>query len=61
MDKIDCKKASNSELRLYQETLKNEYEVIKQQIQDMFKKLDELDVEYNKVENELNNRRNMRY
>ena len=61
MDKIDCKNASNSELRLYQESLKNKYEVIKQEIQDKFKELDELDIEYNKVENELNNRRNMRF
>ena len=51
---------TNAELRLYQKALEDEDEVIKAEISDRFKKLDEMDVEYQKVENELNNRRNIK-
>ena len=54
----DLKNLSNSELRIYQEQLTNEYEVIKNEIAAKFKKLDEMDAEYNKVEAELNRRKN---
>lgn len=57
MDYKDCKNLSNAEIRLYQENLKNEYEVIKAEIAERFKLLDEMDREYNKAEAELNNRR----
>ena len=48
---------SNAEIRLYQENLKNEYEVIKAEIAERFKILDEMDREYNKAEAELNKRK----
>lgn len=57
MDYKDCKNLSNAEIRIYQENLKNEYEVIKAEIAERFKLLDEMDREYNKAEAELNNRR----
>ena len=51
---------TNSELRLYQKSLEDEYEVIKAKISEHFKMLDTLDVIYNNVEHELNNRKNMK-
>ena len=54
----DLKNLSNSELRIYQEQLRNKYEVVKNEIAARFKKLDEMDSEYNKVEAELNRRKN---
>ena len=60
MEFKNCKEMTNAELRLYQKALEDEYEVIKAEISDRFKKLDEMDVEYQKVENELNNRRNIK-
>ena len=60
MEFKNCKEMTNAELRLYQKALEDEYEVIKAEISDRFKKLDEMDIEYKKVENELNNRRNIK-
>ena len=60
MEFKNCKEMTNAELRLYQKALEDEDEVIKAEISDRFKKLDEMDVEYQKVENELNNRRNIK-
>ena len=57
MDFQDCKNMSNAEIRLYQENLKNKYEVIKAEIAERFKILDEMDREYNKAEAELNKRK----
>ena len=48
---------SNSEIKLYQKTLADEYEVIKKEIDDRLKKLDEMDIEYNKATTELNKRK----
>lgn len=57
----DPKELSNAELRLYQEELKNEFDVIKNEINQKFKLLDELDSQYIKVETEMNNRRNFKF
>ena len=56
----DIKNMTNAELRLYQKSLEDEYEVIKTKISEHFKTLDKLDVIYNNVEHELNNRKNMK-
>ena len=53
----DCKKLSNSELKLYKLALENEYEAIKSKIEALEKQLDELDREYLKAENEEKIRR----
>lgn len=53
----DFSEMSNSEIKLYQKTLENEYETIKKEIGDKLKKLDEMDVEYNKATAELNKRK----
>ncbi len=58
MDKRNIKEMSNSEIRMYQETLRNEYEVTKKKIQNLIDELDAMDVEYNKTEEELNKRKN---
>ena len=57
METEELRKLTNGELRIYEENLKNEYEVIKHEISERFKKLDEMDKEYNKVETELNRRK----
>lgn len=49
---------SNNELKLYKLSLTNEYEAIKNKILELEKELDKLDLEYRKVENEENKRRN---
>lgn len=54
----DCKNMSNNELKLYKLSLTNEYEAIKNKILELEKELDKLDLEYRKVENEENKRRN---
>ena len=54
----DCKNMSNNELKLYKLSLTNEYEAIKSKILELEKELDKLDLEYRKVENEENKRRN---
>lgn len=48
---------SNNELKLYKLSLENEYEAIKSKIKNLDEKLDSLDREYIKVENEENIRR----
>ena len=48
---------SNNELKVYKLTLENEYEATKAKISALEEKLDELDREYIKVENEENIRR----
>jgi hypothetical protein len=61
MEYKDCKNLSNAELRLYQKALEDEYEVVKRKISDLFKTLDKMDIEYNKVNAELNQRRSMKF
>lgn len=58
MEKQDIKNMSNAELRLYKKSLEDQYEVVKKQINDLYEELDKMDIEYNKVESELNNRQN---
>ena len=61
MEYKDCKNLTNAELRLYQKALEDEYEMVKKQISDLFSTLDKMDAEYNKVERELNKRRNIKF
>lgn len=53
----DIKNMSNNELKLYKLSLENEYEAIKSKIKNLDERLDSLDREYIKVENEENIRR----
>ena len=55
------KEMSYAEIKVYQETLKNEYEAVKHQISLLCNKLDEMDVEWNKVEAELSRRQSKRW
>lgn len=57
MVKQKIKEMTNSEIRAYQETLRNEYEATKRKIQTLIEELDSMDVEYNKTEEELNKRK----
>ena len=57
MVKQKIKEMTNSEIRAYQETLRNEYEATKRKIQTLIEELDFMDVEYNKTEEELNKRK----
>jgi len=60
MEIKNVKNMTNSELRLYQKALEDEYEVVKAKISELFKELDTMDMAYNKVEAELNNRKNIK-
>lgn len=53
----DCKSMSNNELKLYKLSLENEYEAVKAKIVKLEEELDNLDREYEKVENEEKIRR----
>ena len=53
----NCKDMSNSEIKLYKLNLENEYEAVKAKIAELEKKLDEIDREYIKAENEEKIRR----
>ena len=53
----DCKNMTNNELKLYKLSLENEYEAVKAKIAALEEKLDELDREYLKAENEEKIRR----
>lgn len=53
----DCKILTNEELKLHKLNLTNEYEAIKAQMAELENKLDEIDREYVKVENEERIRR----
>lgn len=61
MEFENYKEMSNAEIKVYQETLKNEYEFVKHQISLLCDKLDEMDNEWNKVEAELNRRQSKRW
>ena len=60
MEIKDVKNMTNSELRLYQKSLEDEYEVVKAKISELFKELDTMDMAYNKIEAELNNRKTVK-
>ena len=61
MEFKDLKTLSNSEIQIYKETLKNQFEVLKVEISNKCKELEKLDAEYNKAESELINRQNGTY
>lgn len=58
MEKIN--ELTNAELRGYMDTLNNEYEVVKKEIMERINRLDELDLEWNKCQNEINKRKSAR-
>lgn len=47
---------SNSEIRSKMTSMTNEYESIKQKINNLFSELDTLDIEYDKAKKELDKR-----
>ena len=49
----DFKNMSNSEIRSYMSSMENEYKAVKNKINNLIGKLDELDVEYNNAKKEL--------
>ena len=53
MEFKNVKELSNSEIKLYRETLKNEFDVLKYKIKEMCDELQKIDSEYNKAESEL--------
>ena len=59
MEKKDCKNMRNLEIKLYMETLNNEYEAKKNKIVGLCKEMEELEHWYKDAENELNIRKNI--
>ena len=53
MEFKDCKELSNAELKLYMNTLNDEFDVLKFKIKNMCDDLTKVDEEYNKAKNEL--------
>ena len=53
MEFKDVKKLSNSEIALYKETLKNEFDVLKYKIKGLCDEIQKIDNEYQKANNEL--------
>ena len=51
MEKKDCKNMRNSEIKLYMETLNNEYEAKKNKIVGLCKEMEELEHWYKDAEN----------
>jgi hypothetical protein len=49
----DFKNMSNGEIRSYMSSMENEYKAVKNKINNLIGKLDELDVEYNNAKKEL--------
>lgn len=49
----DFKNMSNGEIRSYMSSMENEYKSVKNKINNLIGKLDELDVEYNNAKKEL--------
>lgn len=54
----DFSEMSSAEIKLYQQELTNEYEVLKNKISEILNELDKLDKIYNCAEKELNKRKN---
>lgn len=61
MEYKNCKTLRNTDLKLYKVELENEYERVKKEIKDRLETLDKLDIEYNKLENEIKKRGNQLY
>ena len=53
MEFKDVKKLSNSEIALYKETLKNEFDGLKHKIKELCDEIQKIDNEYQKANNEL--------
>jgi hypothetical protein len=58
-ENIDLSKMSNSELKLYSETLTNEFERVKNEIKQKCNKLIELEKTFNNVAVEIKTRKNI--
>jgi len=56
MEELKTNEMSNSELKLKLLSYENEYEVIKNNIEKYVKRMNELDIQYNKVQAELKKR-----
>ena len=59
IDLKDLTNISNSEIISYKSSLEDEFNKIKEQITILCEQLEKIDVEYNKVEEELKNRQNI--
>lgn len=55
----DISKMSNSELKIYSETLTNEFEMVKNEIKKQCNRLIELEKEFNNVTIEIKTRKNI--
>ena len=53
MEFKNVKDLSNAEIKLYQESLKNMFDVLKNEIKEKCDDLEKIDVEYSKTEQEL--------
>ena len=61
MEFKDLKNLSNSEIMIYKEELKNEFEVVKHKIKELCDEIEKIDGEYKKAENELTIRQGKLY
>lgn len=59
MDKKDCKGMSNAEIRLYVESMKNEFEALKAKVVALTKQMEAIEAAYNDANRELNIRKNI--
>ena len=59
MEKNSCSEMSNSEIKIYMETLTNEYEAKKAKIIALCKELGQLENDYQNAERELKIRKNI--
>lgn len=57
MDKKNCSELNNSELKLYMESLNNEFEAKKAKIKELCNELVELENAFNEAQSEMNIRR----
>ena len=57
MEAKNCSELSNSELKLYLESLNNEFEAKKAKIKELCEELVEIENAYNDAQNEINIRR----
>lgn len=53
MESKNLKDLSNSEIMVYKEELKNEFEVVKYKIKELCDKIEKIDAEIKKADNEL--------
>lgn len=59
MDRTDYSNMSNTELKLCIETLQNEFEAKKNEIIKLCEELENITTKYNKINNELDSRKNI--